>query len=70
MILKFEMLKDSQIERQAVKGSIVYDCIKYDYGLAKDDTRITGVEHTSVTLESDGGYPYFTVPVEDIKLLS
>lgn len=43
-------------------GSIFYKQIVCDYGLANDDTRTTGVEHVTVTLKSDGGYPGFTVP--------
>lgn len=43
-------------------GTIVYDAGCYDYSLAADDTRLTGVEHVSVTLNSSGGYPFFTIP--------
>lgn len=70
MIKTFEMLVDSQIEPKATKGTIVFDCVKHDYGLANDDTRMTGIKHTSVTLDAGGGYPFFTVPVKDIKPLS
>ena len=51
-------------------GDVVYECLKYDYGLANDDSRVTGVLHTSVTLEADGDCPSFTIPVhllEEIK---
>ena len=44
-------------------GTVVYDLVQYDYGLANDDTRATGIEHTSVTLKEDGGPPGFTCPV-------
>ncbi|QDV34965.1 hypothetical protein [Tautonia plasticadhaerens] len=50
-------------------GTIVYDCIKPNYGVVGDDTRATGVEHRSVTLQSDGDYPFFTVPVADLEPL-
>ena len=43
-------------------GTTVYKAVYYDYGLANDDTRTTGVEHISVTLKEDGGYPFFTIP--------
>lgn len=48
-------------------GTTVYKLKYSDYGLASDDTRITGIEHTSVTLNEDGGYPSFTVPKTDIE---
>ena len=51
-------------------GTIVYEQMTHDYGLARDDTNETGIEHTSVTLKSDGGYPGFTVPVEELQPLS
>ena len=42
-------------------GTIVYSPKGYDYGLASDDSRITGIEHISVTLSPEGEYPTFTV---------
>lgn len=43
-------------------GDTVYELYGYDYGLASDDSRATGVPHKSVTLNSDGDYPAFTIP--------
>jgi len=43
-------------------GDIVYDLKSWDYGLAGDDSRITGVPHVSVTLDPTGDYPSFTIP--------
>lgn len=50
----------------ASAGDTVYRCVGHDYGGASDDTRITGAPHMSVTLDPDGGYPFFTVPVADL----
>lgn len=69
-IRKYKLLTDSKIESAAVAGTIVYGLTKCDYGLASDDTRHTGIEHRSVTLNSDGDYPSFTHPtnkLEEIK---
>ncbi len=58
-----------RVDRAADKhpvGTVVYSCKFYDYGCASDDTRFTGIKHTSVTLDPKGGYPFFTVPVEDL----
>ncbi len=44
-------------------GTTVYLQMYHDYGLASDDTHATGIKHISVTLNADGGYPGFTVPV-------
>lgn len=48
-------------------GQTVYELIHYDYGLASDDTRFTGVEYVSVTLDESGDYPSFTIPKHELK---
>jgi hypothetical protein len=67
MTRKYELLVDSTIEAQAKKGTIAYKSAKHDYGLAGDDTRITGVEHISLSLKEDGDYPFFTHPLHLLK---
>jgi hypothetical protein len=69
MAKRYEMLSDSKIEPAATKGTIVYSCHGCDYGCANDDTRMTGVEHTSMTLNEDGSYPFFTHPRHMLKPL-
>ena len=61
--MPYIMRWDSTIESKAKAGTVVYDCFSHDYGLSNDDTRATGVDHVSVTLNKDGSYPFFTVPV-------
>lgn len=63
----YKVLRDSKIELAATKGTTVYEQAGYDYGLAYDDTRVTGVKHISVTLNSDGSYPGFTIPLDDLE---
>jgi hypothetical protein len=53
-------LKEDRFDAKA--GDTVYKARSYDYGLASDDTRMTGVRHVSVTLQPNGGYPTFTCP--------
>jgi hypothetical protein len=65
----YRMLRDSKLEPRATAGTAVYEQAGYDYGLSSDDTRITGIEHISVTLNEDGDYPGFTVPVHDLEPL-
>lgn len=65
----FRMLKDSPIEPKAKAGTIVYPCVKCDYGCASDDTAVTGVEHMSMTLSKNGDYPFFTVPMPDMEVV-
>lgn len=43
-------------------GTFVYDTVGHDYGLASADSRMTGVEHVTVTLKADGKPPGFTIP--------
>ena len=51
-------------------GTVVYDPVVYDYGLASDDSRYTGIEHITVTLDPAGDYPVFTVARHDVEPLS
>lgn len=48
-------------------GTLCYLGRGYDYGLSSDDTRATGIEHVSMTLNVDGSYPTFTVPICDLE---
>lgn len=58
-IQKYQVIEDTQFFKA---GDIVYDLIRYDYGLARDDSNHTGIYHISVTKNSDGDYPSFTIP--------
>lgn len=48
------------------EGTVVYLSNQFDFGLANEDTRVTGVRHLSVTLDSEGDYPLFTVPESNL----
>lgn len=48
-------------------GATVYGATKHDFGLARDDTMAFGIEHKSVTLDADGGYPFFTCPAAALR---
>lgn len=63
----YRILKDSGLCKEAVAGTIVFRQSGYDYGLARDDTEATGIEHISVTLKRSGGYPGFTIPLRDLE---
>ena len=52
----------NQAHGEYPKGTVVFLCSHHDYGCAGDDSRSTGIEHESVTLSSNGEYPFFTVP--------
>lgn len=60
-------LLQERFEHEA--GTVVYNSAQHDYGLSRDDTRATGVEHKSVTIDPNGGYPFFTVPVDHLQEL-
>jgi len=63
----FVLLTDSGIEPTAKKGATVYKCAKADYGCADLDTRMTGIQHISVSLKPDGDYPFFTHALKDLQ---
>ncbi|WP_043159310.1 hypothetical protein [Bradyrhizobium sp. Ai1a-2] len=66
---RFHVLKDRVIGAKlfAAAGTIVFDFLQHDYDLASDDSRLTGVEHVSVTLDPNGGRPSFTIPAADLR---
>ena len=69
MIKIYRVLNINKCANVNVKvGDIVYDCILNDYGLASDDSRITGIKYISVTKNKDGSYPSFTIPLHDLQL--
>jgi hypothetical protein len=43
-------------------GTVLFKLAFHDYGLAGDDTRATGVQHVSMTLNPTGDYPGHTFP--------
>lgn len=49
------------------KGETVYDLVKPDYGLARDDERQIGKPCRSVTKRPDGDYPSCVVLSEDLE---
>lgn len=49
------------------KGEIVYKNAFHDYGLASEDSRLTGVEHMSVSRKENGDYPYSTIPTSALQ---
>ena len=48
-------------------GTICYPYPGFDYGLAADDTNVTGREHRSFVLHAFGRGPFFTHPIEDLE---
>lgn len=63
---KIYTIKKDRFEHKA--GTTVYEYLGYDYGLARDDERYSGVEHTNVSL-SPGQTPFFTVPTDDLEFV-
>lgn len=61
---KYELLADRFDHK---RGTVVYETRAHDYGLARDDTNMTGIQHVSVTINEDGDYPFFTVPEHQLK---
>lgn len=68
-VKKYRVLRDRFMggTMYAAAGEIVYAAAKHDGGCANDDTRVFGHEHVSVSLKSDGDYPFFTIPVRDLQ---
>ncbi|QIN99728.1 hypothetical protein bastian_115 [Salmonella phage bastian] len=65
--LGYSMTRKYLVIKGEHAGQTVYSLKFHDYGLASDDTRYTGIEHTSVTLDETGDYPSFTIPKDFLK---
>lgn len=61
---KYILLKDRLGHKAGIE---VYDYCGCTYGLISDDDHVFGVEHKAVTLDQNGGIPFFTVPKTDIR---
>lgn len=63
---KYRLLRSDRASRViADVGHIVYP--GHDsYGCASDDSRLTGIEHTAVSI-NETGEPFFTIPRQDIE---
>lgn len=48
-------------------GDTVYMLKQHDFGCAREDTEETGIEHISVTHNPNGGYPFFTVSINEVE---
>lgn len=64
---KYRVLKQSKLEKKAIPGKTIYACIEYDYGITNRDNRTRGVPHGCFTLKKDGDYPFFTMPMSDVR---
>ena len=65
--MKYTIIRADRAASEQVAGTVVYDATGYDYGCSSDDTRETGIQHVSVTLNENGDYPFFTIPREDLQ---
>lgn len=63
----FRVVRGDRAASPVEVGATVYRCKGWDYGCANDDTRRLGITHISVTLDPGGDYPFFTIPVEDLR---
>lgn len=61
----FTILRSDRASRTCKCGETVYPG-RDSFNCATDDTRHTGIEHTSISY-SPSGLPFFTIPKEDIK---
>lgn len=43
-------------------GDYVYKAQGYDYGVASDDSEVSGEKYVSVSADKHGAIPYFTIP--------
>ena len=59
--------ENSSPSKPFVVGETVYELQYNDYGGAAHDTRLEGVECTSVTRDPTGNYPYQTIPKHMLK---
>lgn len=66
MVKKYKLIRR---DRASIKipdhVEYVYDFLGCDYGCANDDSRMTGIEHMSVSFNERG--QFFTIPILDLE---
>lgn len=66
--MKFTVKRADRSADKTVKvGDVVYLCREPDYGCARDDEKLDGIVRLSVTRDSTGDYPFFTIPCADLE---
>lgn len=63
----YKLLKVPSNSEETVIGTLVYDLLEGELGLAQGDTRMEGIEYTFVTLQEDGSSPGFSAPTQDLS---
>lgn len=67
MAVKYVVMREDRASScEIYRGDFVYQCIKHDYGAVSMDDFIKKIEHIAMTLDPEGGYPFFTIPKQDI----
>jgi len=66
--MQFKIIRAERAAASEVKAGDVCYSVDDPYGLAADDTEITGIDHVCVSL-SEEGIPFFTIPSDDIEPL-
>lgn len=64
---RFKVLRADRANDHVKVGDIVTLAAGSDFGLAREDTQFTGLEHISVSLKEGGAYPIFTIPTCDLE---
>jgi hypothetical protein len=65
MSAPLRIIRADRAVRKCNVGDLVYHG-RDAYGCASDDTRVTGIEHVSVSFD-ESGLPFFTIPREDVS---
>lgn len=65
--MRFKFKRKDRAAMPVGDAEFCYSFLGCDYGLASDDSRVSGIPHISVTLNSDGSPPAFTVPSDDLE---
>jgi hypothetical protein len=69
MIQRYEVLQTAALSGLHV-GEIVYKFRGNDYGIAEDDTELSGFPHICITMDPSGQGEFISVREQDVKLLN
>lgn len=70
MRTKYKILKDAVLMPHIKAGTIIYEFDGHDHGCVRDDFAYGGLTTKAMIESLDADSPFFTVPVEDLELIS
>lgn len=65
--MKYKIKRADRASNPCFVGEIVWDFWGCDFGCARENTILFGIDYISVTRNENHSNPFFTIPIEDLE---